>query len=153
MTSLRIFEPRMLEPRIFDPLISDTFDAMFRRFMTPLRMDFQLPAAEDMRVDVTEAGDSYKVSADLPGVNKEDINVSIDGNLVTIEAEMKRSKETTDKSGKVLRSERYSGLMSRAFTLTQDVDDTKATARYEDGVLTLELPKKESSPTKRLAIQ
>ena len=153
MTSLRIFEPRMLEPRIFDPLISDTFDAMFRRFMTPLRMDFQLPAAEDMRVDVTEAGDSYKVSADLPGVNKEDINVSIDGNLVTIEAEMKRSKETTDKSGKVLRSERYSGLMSRAFTLTQDVDDTKATARYEDGVLTLELPKKESSPTRRLAIQ
>ena len=126
---------------------------MFRRFMTPLRMDFQLPAAEDMRVDVTEAGDSYKVSADLPGVNKEDINVSIDGNLVTIEAEMKRSKETTDKSGKVLRSERYSGLMSRAFTLTQDVDDTKATARYEDGVLTLELPKKESSPTRRLAIQ
>ena len=153
MTSLRIFEPRMLEPRIFDPLISDTFDAMFRRFMTPLRMDFQLPAAEDMRVDATEAGDSYKVSADLPGVNKEDINVSIDGNLVTIEAEMKRSKETTDKSGKVLRSERYSGLMSRAFTLTQDVDDTKATARYEDGVLTLELPNKESSPTRRLAIQ
>ena len=143
----------MTSLRIFDPLNSDTFDAMFRRFMTPLRMDFQLPAAEDMRVDVTEAGDSYKVSADLPGVNKEDINVSIDGNLVTIEAEMKRSKETTDKSGKVLRSERYSGLMSRAFTLTQDVDDTKATARYEDGVLTLELPKKESSPTRRLAIQ
>ena len=143
----------MTSLRIFDPLNSDTFDAMFRRFMTPLRMDFQLPAAEDMRVDVTEAGDSYKVSADLPGVNKEDINVSIDGNLVTIEAEMKRSKETTDKSGKVLRSERYSGLMSRAFTLTQDVDDTKATARYEDGVLTLELPKKESAPTKRLAIQ
>ena len=143
----------MTSMRIFDPLNSDTFDAMFRRFMTPLRMDFQLPAAEDMRVDVTEADDSYKVSADLPGVNKEDINVSIDGNLVTIEAEMKRSKETTDKSGKVLRSERYSGLMSRAFTLTQDVDDTKATARYEDGVLTLELPKKESSPTRRLAIQ
>jgi HSP20 family protein len=153
MTSLRIFEPRMLEPRIFDPLISDTFDAMFRRFMTPLRMDFQVPTVEDMRVDVTEAGDSYKVSADLPGVNKEDINVSIDGNLVTIEAEMKRSKETTDKSGKVLRSERYSGLMSRAFTLTQDVDDTKASAKYEDGVLTLVLPKKESIPTKRLAIQ
>ena len=143
----------MTSLRIFDPLNSDTFDAMFRRFMTPLRMDFQVPTVEDMRVDVTEAGDSYKVSADLPGVNKEDINVSIDGNLVTIEAEMKRSKETTDKSGKVLRSERYSGLMSRAFTLTQDVDDTKATAKYEDGVLTLELPKKESVPTKRLAIQ
>jgi HSP20 family protein len=142
----------MLEPRIFDPLISDTFDAMFRRFMTPLRMDFQIPV-EDMRVDVTESGESYKVTADLPGVSKDDINVSIDGNMVTIEAEMKRSKETTDKSGKVLRSERYSGLMSRAFTLTQDVDDTKASAKYEDGVLTLELPKKESIPSKRLAIQ
>ena len=142
----------MLEPRIFDPLISDTFDAMFRRFMTPLRMDFQIPV-EDMRVDVTESGEAYKVTADLPGVSKDDINVSIDGNMVTIEAEMKRSKETTDKSGKVLRSERYSGLMSRAFTLTQDVDDTKASAKYEDGVLTLELPKKESIPSKRLAIQ
>ena len=152
MSSLRLFEPRMLEPRIFDPLISDTFDAMFRRFMTPLRMDFQIPV-EDMRVDVTESGESYKVTADLPGVSKDDINVSIDGNMVTIEAEMKRSKETTDKSGKVLRSERYSGLMSRAFTLTQDVDDTKASAKYEDGVLTLELPKKESIPSKRLAIQ
>jgi len=152
MSSLRIFEPRMLEPRIFDPLISDTFDAMFRRFMTPLRMDFQAPV-EDMRVDVTEAPDAYKVCADLPGVNKDDINVSIDGNLITIEAEVKRSKETTDKSGKVLRSERYSGLVSRAFTLTQDVDDTRATAKYEDGVLTLELPKKESIPSKRLAIQ
>ena len=153
MSSLRIFEPRMLEPRIFDPLISDTIDAMFRRFMTPLRMDFQLPAAEDMRLDVTDAGDAYKVCADLPGVSKDAINVSIDGNVVTIEAEMKRSKETTDKSGKVLRSERYSGLMSRVFTLMQDVDDTRATAKYEDGVLTLDLPKKASIPSKRLAIQ
>lgn len=152
MSSIRLFEPRMLEPRIFDPLMTDAFDTMFRRFLTPLRFDMPSPV-EEMRVDVTESSDAYKVCADLPGVNKDDINVSIDGNLVTIEAEVKRSKETTDKSGKVLRSERYSGLMSRAFTLTQDVDDTSAKAKYEDGVLTLELPKKESTPSKRLAIQ
>ena len=152
MSSLRIFEPRLLEPRIFDPLMTDAFDTMLRRFMTPLRFDLQ-PPMEEMRVDVTEVPDCYKVSADIPGVNKDDINVSIDGNLVTIEAEIKRSKESTDKAGKVLRSERYSGLMSRAFTLTQDVDETRASAKYEDGVLTIELPKKESVPSKRLAIQ
>lgn len=152
MSSLRLFEPRMLEPRIFDPFMSDAFDSMFRRFMAPMRFDVPTPV-EEMRLDVTESAEAYKVCADLPGVNKDDINVSIDGNLVTIEAEVKRSKETTDKSGKVLRSERYSGLMSRAFTLTQDVDDSRANAKYEDGVLTLELPKKETIPTKRLAIQ
>jgi len=152
MSSLRLFEPRMLEPRIFDPFMSDAFDSMFRRFLAPMRFDVPTPA-EEMRLDVTESAEAYKVCADLPGVNKDDINVSIDGNLVTIEAEVKRSKETTDKSGKVLRSERYSGLMSRAFTLTQDVDDLRANAKYEDGVLTLELPKKETIPTKRLAIQ
>ncbi len=157
MSNLRLFEPRLLEsrlfePRLFDPLMTDTFDAMLRRFMAPLRFDVSTPV-EEMRVDVTEATDCYKVSADLPGVNKDDINVSIDGNLVTIEAEIKRNKESTDKSGKVLRSERYSGLMSRAFTLTQDIDEARATAKYEDGVLTLELPKKESVPSKRLAIQ
>jgi HSP20 family protein len=157
MSNLRLFEPRFLEsrlfePRLFDPLMTDTFDTMLRRFMAPLRFDVSAPL-DDMRVDVTEAADCYKVSADLPGVNKDDINVSIDGNMVTIEAEIKRNKESTDKAGKVLRSERYSGLMSRAFTLTQDIDEARASAKYEDGVLTLELPKKESVPSKRLAIQ
>jgi HSP20 family protein len=75
------------------------------------------------------------------------------GNRVQINAAVKREKENKDKGGKVLRSERYQGATSRTFSLAQDVDDVKATAKYGDGVLTLELPKKAGSSSKRLAIQ
>ena len=117
-----------------------------------MRMDPE-SASPDMRLDVSEINGSYKVRADLPGVKKDDINIRIDGNLVQIDAEVKQHKDTKEASGRVLRSERWHGAVSRAFTVSQDVDDTKATAKYEDGVLTLELPKKATSATKRLAIQ
>lgn len=137
--------------RLFDPSVNDPFESMFRRFMAPLRMERHLDEL-DIRVDVVEKDGMFKVRADLPGVKKEDINVRIDGNLVQIDAETKGEKEFKGDGGKVLRSERYYGSVSRAFTLTQDVDDSKAVAKYEDGVLTLDLPKKANSSSKRLAI-
>lgn len=137
--------------RLFDPTVNDPFESMFRRFMAPLRMERNLDEL-DIRVDVVEKDGMFKVRADLPGVKKEDINVRIDGNLVQIDAETKGEKEFKGDGGKVLRSERYYGSVSRAFTLTQDVDDSKAVAKYEDGVLTLDLPKKANSSSKRLAI-
>lgn len=141
----------MASLRLFDPALNDPLESMFRRFMAPLRTDRNLDDL-DIRVDVVEKDGMFKVRADLPGVKKEDINVRIDGNLVQIDAETKGEKEFKGEGGKVLRSERYYGAVSRAFTLTQDVDDTKAIAKYEDGVLTLELPKKATSASKRLAI-
>lgn len=147
MSNLRIFEPRL-----FDPMLSDSFESMFRRFLTPMRLDLE-SGSLDMRVDVTEVDGMYKVCADLPGVKKDDINVRIDGNMVQIDAEMKQQKDTKESSGKVLRSERWHGAISRAFTVAQDVDDAKATAKFEDGVLTLELPKKAATASKKLAIQ
>lgn len=141
----------MANIRAFDPTVNDPFESMFRRFMAPMRMDRKLDEL-DIRVDVVEKDGVFKVRADLPGVKKEDINVRIDGNLVQIDAETKGEKEFKGEGGKVLRSERYYGSVSRTFTLTQDVDDTKAVAKYEDGVLTLELPKKATSSSKRLAI-
>lgn len=141
----------MANIRLFDSTVNDPFESMFRRFMAPMRMDRKLDEL-DIRVDVVEKDGVFKVRADLPGVKKEDINVRIDGNLVQIDAETKGEKEFKGEGGKVLRSERYYGSVSRAFTLTQDVDDTKAVAKYEDGVLTLELPKKATSSSKRLAI-
>jgi HSP20 family protein len=78
--------------------------------------------------------------------------VRIDGNLVQIDAETKGEKEVKENGGKVLRNERYYGSVSRSFSLTQDVDETKASAKYENGVLTLELPKKATSASKRLTI-
>lgn len=138
--------------RIFEPALSDSFESMFKRFMTPARVEVG-SGSLDMRVDVTEKDGTYTVRADLPGVKKDDINVRIDGNIVQIDAEVKHEKDTKDSGGKVLRSERYYGAVSRAFTVAQDVDDTKATAKYQDGVLTLELPKKATSTSKRLTVQ
>jgi len=138
--------------RLFQPVMNDSLESMFKRFMAPMRLELENGSLE-MRVDINEANGAYKVRADLPGVKKEDINVRIDGNIVQIDAEVKQEKETKDKAGKVLRSERYQGAISRTFSLPQDVDDAKATAKYDDGVLTLELPKKPGKSTKRLAIQ
>ncbi len=138
--------------RLFEPVMNDSLESMFKRFMAPMRLELDNGSLE-MRVDISEANGAYKVRADLPGVKKEDINVRIDGNIVQIDAEVKQEKETKDKAGKVLRSERYQGAVSRTFSLPQDVDDAKATAKYDDGVLTLELPKKSGKSTKRLAIQ
>jgi HSP20 family protein len=96
---------------------------------------------------------AYEIKADLPGVKKEDINIRIDGIVVQIDAEIKRDKETRSNGSKVLRSERYRGSMSRSFSLSQDVDESKSQARDADGVLTLELPKKASGTAKKLQVQ
>ncbi len=142
MASLRLFEPT--------PLV-DPFDTMLRRFVAPMRSDRTLDDL-DIRVDVVEKNGTYQVRADLPGVKKEDINVRIDGNLVQIDAETKGEKEFKGDGGKVLRSERYYGSVSRSFTLAQDVDEAKAVAKYENGVLSLELPKKATTEAKKLEI-
>lgn len=141
----------MANIRMFDPIVNEPIESMFRRFMAPLRTDRALDDL-DIRLDIVEKDGMFKVRADLPGVKKEDINVRIDGNLVQIDAETKGEKEFKENGGKVLRSERYYGAVSRSFTLTQEVDDTKAVAKYEDGVLTLDLPKKATSATKKLTI-
>lgn len=142
----------MSKLRLFEPALNDSFESMFKRMMAPMRMEADNGSLE-MRIDVTEANGAYKVRADLPGVKKEDINVRIDGNIVQIDAEVKKEKEEKDEGGKVLRSERYHGSVSRTFSVAQDVDEAKAVAKYENGVLTLELPKKATTASKRLAIQ
>ena len=103
-------------------------------------------------MDVKEQGDDYLVHAELPGVRKEDIHVIVDGNQVAISAEVKQEKEVKD-GERVLRSERYFGKVSRSFQLGSEIDDTKAVAKFNDGVLELTLPKRSAAPNKRLAIE
>ncbi|HWR77486.1 MAG TPA: Hsp20/alpha crystallin family protein [Thiobacillus sp.] len=105
-----------------------------------------------IKMDVKEDDNAYTVHADIPGVKKEDIQVSIEGNQVSISAESKMEKEEK-KGEKVLRSERYYGKVARSFTLAHDVDEAKAQAKYNDGVLELTLPKKATTSAKKLAIQ
>jgi HSP20 family protein len=137
----------------WDPF--DDIDDLFKGFfLRPMRMEPGEAAGQPVkiRIDVKEDDKSYQVHAELPGVKKEDINVSIDGNQVSISAEVKREKE--EKQGeKVLRTERYYGKVYRAFALAQDVDQEGASARYENGVLELTLPKKQAAAQKRLAVQ
>lgn len=107
--------------------------------------------APQMRVDVKENAAGYEVHAELPGMKKEDIHVHIDGPVVSISAERKQEKEVKE-GEKVLRTERYFGKVSRSFQLGQEIDEAKASARFNDGVLELSLPKKAEAQAKRLSI-
>ena len=131
--------------------VDNALDDLFQGFfMRPVRME---GASElQMKLDVSEDDKAYKVHAEIPGVKKEDIHVSIEGNQVGISAEVKNEKEVKE-GEKVLRSERYYGKVSRAFTLGQDVDEAESQARYNDGILELVLKKKVASSARRLTIQ
>lgn len=105
-----------------------------------------------IKMDVSETDKSYQVKAEIPGVKKEDIKVSVEGNLVSISAEIKNEQEEKDGES-VIRSERFYGQKSRSFTLANEIDSAQASAEYHDGVLELTLPKKEgSNGAKHLAI-
>lgn len=137
--------------RVFDPTVNDVFDPLFRRFFSLMRVGADAEPPQ-VKIDIEEKDKNYIVRADIPGVKKEDINVRIDGNIVQIDAETRQEKEVKEK-GKALRSERYYGAVSRAFSLAHQVDESRAVAKYENGVLTLNLPMSESSGAKRLSIQ
>jgi HSP20 family protein len=111
-----------------------------------------LPQEPAMKMDVAEDDKAFRVKAEIPGVRKEDINVSIAGNQVTISAEVKKETEER-KDEKVIRSERYYGNQYRAFALQQDVDEAKAEAKYDNGVLELVLPKKETAGVRQVAVK
>ena len=118
------------------------------RMMPALR---GMEAEPRIRMDVSETDQAYMVKAEIPGVKKEDIKVAIDGNQVSVSAEVREEK--TQKSESMIRSERYYGQQSRSFILPQEVDDTKAEAKYHDGILELTLPKKPGTGSKQLSIQ
>jgi HSP20 family protein len=138
--------------RLLDPDFGDNFDKAFRRFLSPMSLEGEQPHLK-MRIDVAENDRAYTVKADIPGVRKEDINVRVEGNTVSIEAETRSEKETRGNGDKVLRSERYYGTISRTFSVAQDIDASKVLARYADGVLNLELPKAAAVNSQRIAIQ
>ena len=104
-----------------------------------------------MKIDIKENDKSFIVKADLPGVKKEDIQIDIDDDQVSLRAELRQEKEEKS-ADKVVYSERSYGLVSRSFTLPTDVDAKGAKAEYKDGVLSLMLPKKSNGSAKRIAV-
>jgi HSP20 family protein len=129
------------------------FDDWFKGLMLrPMRMDIDMPESMQLKMDVTRSDDGYVVKAEMPGVKKEDIHVSVDGSQVTISGEVKRESE--EKEGEqVIRSERYYGKVARSFTLPQDIDDAMVAAQYNDGVLELRLPRKAKSAGRKIEVK
>lgn len=131
----------------------DPFDDLFRGFFVrPVGGEGTAQAAPSITMDVKEQGDTYLVHAELPGVKKEDIHVVIDGSQVSISGEVKQEKEVKE-GERVLRSERYFGKVSRSFQLGQAIDDSKAVAKFNNGVLELTLPKRAATVNRRLTIE
>ncbi|WP_395069165.1 Hsp20/alpha crystallin family protein [Paraburkholderia silvatlantica] len=144
MSNLTRYDPFSMEP------VSDLFQGLFRPMRGMLAAEEHELAA--IKLDVTENEKAYTVKAELPGVDKKDIDVKIDGNVVAIHAKVER--KTEQKEGeRVIRRERYSGSFARTFSLASDIDETTANAQYQDGVLSLTLPKKAAAEQKRLPIQ
>jgi HSP20 family protein len=132
----------------YDPF--NEFDDVFKGlFVRPMR--FEIGQQTQLKMDLTRTDDTYSVKAEMPGVKKDDIHISVEGNQVTISGES--SKEREEKKGEeVIRSERYYGKVSRSFTLPQEVDESKVVANYADGVLNLKLPVKARSAGRKISV-
>ena len=136
----------------FDPF-NELVDDLFKGFLVrPVAYEGRGEALPRMKVDVAEKNGAYTVTAELAGVKKEDIQVTIDGAEVTLSAEVKREKEVAQDE-RVLHTERTFGKVSRSFSLPQEVDEAKAEAKFRDGVLELTLPKKAAAARKQVTIQ
>jgi len=142
----------MLNITRFNPL-EDALDNLYRGVPAWLpNPETRARAPMKFRMDVTENDKEYRVLAELPGVKKEEINITINGNEVAVSAEVKHD-ETVSNGETMLRAERYYGKIERAFALGQEVDEATAQAKYHDGVLELTLPKKITvAAAKRLAV-
>jgi HSP20 family protein len=136
--------------QVYGPFADAGFDDLVRGFFKPLRE--ARDTAAPIKVDVTEKPDAFVVHAEIPGVKKDEIQVTIEGNQVTIAADVKRETEQKD-GDRLLRSERYYGAVYRSFVLPVELDESSSQARYESGVLELTLAKKPQLAGRKLTIQ
>ena len=142
--------------QLYTPFAEAGLDDLFRGFFKPIRV--ARDAAVAIKVDVAEKDNGYVVHAEIPGVNKDDIQVTIEGNQVTIAAEVKKVSEAKNgevqaNGERVLRSERYFGAAYRSFVLPVELDESASEAKYENGVLELKLVKKPALAGRKLTIQ
>ena len=135
----------------YDPRTETGLDELFRGFFKPVRVEgAQAPVV--IKMNVTETENGYLVHAEMPGVKKDNIDVAIEGNQVTITAEVKQEWEKKE-GDRMLRNERYFGNIYRSFTLPAELDELASVATYDNGVLELNLAKKAAVAGKRLAIR
>ncbi len=134
-------------PAIFGENLMDVFNDFdrdfFRGFSRPEHMLYGKNAPRMMKTDVKETDEGYELDVDLPGFKKEEIHLDLENGYLTISTE-KSLENKEEKKGKVLRQERYAGTMSRSFFVGENVTEEDIRAKYENGVLSLVIPKKEA---------
>jgi HSP20 family protein len=142
----------MLRREPFGSLFDELFNDFFNRSGLPLARTAELPSVTRARMDVVDKNDRYEVLVDLPGVKKDDIQVTLAGNRVSIAAETKSERETKE-GERLIHSERYAASYARSFELPTEVTEQGAEAAFENGVLRLTLPKKATVTSKRLTVR
>ena len=138
------------ERRPFWAPFSD-FDDLFEGFFSPRSVSRSVEGALVPAIDVTEGDNEYRIRAEIPGVKKEDLHVSVQDGVLTINAESKYEDEEK-KEGRVIRQERRYGKFVRSMRLGKDVDSSNVKAEYKDGILELTLPKVEEVKPKKISI-
>jgi HSP20 family protein len=135
----------------YDPFGDLVDDFLKGFFVRPITAE-GATGAPRLKVEVSEQAEAFKVQAEIPGVKKDEIQVAIDGDQVSITAEVRKERDVKE-GERVIHSERYYGKVARAFRLGHEIDESKATAKYADGVLELVLPKKKTQSARQLSIQ
>ncbi|MGN0709783.1 MAG: Hsp20/alpha crystallin family protein [Anaerovoracaceae bacterium] len=129
----------MLYPSIFDDFFNDDFDNFPSVFPEVRRSPM-------MKSDVKELDNAYQLEMDLPGFRKEDVKMQLKDGVLNISAETNRNNDEKDKDGKYIRRERFEGTCSRSFYVGKDVSQDDIKAKFDDGVLTVTVPKAEKKP-------
>lgn len=145
--------PSIFGEDLFDDFFSDPFGTRFMQGRDPL---FGKHGKALMRTDVRETEDSYELDVDLPGFKKDEIDLDLQDGYLTIRAAKGLDKDEQDKKGKYIRQERYAGALSRSFYVGEVVEPDQVTAKFEDGILRLTVPKaakKELPKTSTIAIE
>ena len=133
----------MLMPSIYG---RDFFDDLMDGFGFPdvNKKLYGRHAKNMMKTDIRETDEGYEVIMDLPGFKKDEIEIQLENGYLTVSAAKGLDKDETDKKGKYICRERYAGEMSRSFYVGEDILDTDIHARFENGILKLDVPKKEA---------
>jgi HSP20 family protein len=143
----------------WDPFrdVEDMFDRYTRSMSLPMRLhhgqDWMVPGGGDWspRVDISETDNHFRITAEIPGISRDDIKINIEEGVLTIRGERKDEKE--EKGRKFHRVERYYGAFSRSFTLPQNVDESHIEANFKDGLLMLQIPKKTADKPKPIEVK
>jgi len=130
--------PSIFGENMFDDFFSDPFGMMGPQTRDAL---YGKHAKNLMKTDVRELDGSYELDVDLPGFKKDEVTVDLQDGYLTISAEKALDKDESDQKGKFLRQERYAGSMSRSFYVGDDVEAADISAKYEDGILKISVPK------------